>query len=151
MADKPRTSKYKGKGQSAVDLKKAQERDSMDSPFLCINDSAGFKMQKSNLLNDPTALIMNEYVNFDLEDLNSIDKDKMNESSNITIVLRYYEYLVIGSFDVSYILPMISSGLSMKDIFELIKHHLKMIMVLNIPTVDTIYDLNMIYTAKIKY
>lgn len=109
MADKPRTQKFKGKA-STADIKKKLENDSLDSPFLYVAANAGFNIQKSNLLNDPGFLIMPGYENFDL-DKAQFDNSKIQETTNIIVVLRYYEYLCTASFDISYIIPMMQSGL----------------------------------------
>ena len=46
---------------------------------------------------------------------------------------------------------MLAAGLALTDVFGMIKHHLKIVMTLNVPTVDTIYDLDLIYTGHIRY
>jgi len=149
MADKPRTKKFKGKAPNP-DIKKKIENDSMDSPFLYIADNSDFKIERSNLLNDPQSLIMDEYENLDIEKLD-FDTEKLNDKSEIKVVLRYFEYLCIATFNFKYIKPMLMSGLKGKDVFDMVKHHLKMTLILNVPSVDNIYELELIYSGKIKY
>lgn len=149
MGDKPRTKKFKGKA-STADIKKQIANDSLDSPFLYVAENSGLDIQKSNLLNDPGYLIMDGYENFDIDKI-TLDSSKITENSNIIVILRYYEYLCTAKFNINYIVPMLQSGLKWNNIFDMVKHHLKMTLMLNVPSVDTIYELDMMYTGKIKY
>lgn len=152
MGDVARTKKFKGK-YSAAALKKKKEdskNDSMDSPFLYVADNADFRIDKANLLNNPSILIMDGYEDLDIDGLD-FNVEKLNDKSEIKVVLRYFEYLCIATFNFKYIKPLLMSGLKGKDIFETVKHHLKMTLILNVPSVDDIYELELIYSGKIKY
>lgn len=145
MADK----KNKLKGQ------KKQQKDSEnleDNPLLKIDNRDNFKIESSNLLQDPFKLLFDGYENFDLKkDKDHFDMGKLKEGSSIIIVLRYYEYICTATFSFSFIIPILQSGLLAKDVFDMVKHALRNKLLLNAPTFDVIFEPEFVYMGKVRY
>jgi hypothetical protein len=123
-----------------------------NNPLLHVDDKINFKIETGNLLQTPEALIFNDFDRFDLKkDKDHFDMEKLKKSSEIIIVLRYYEYICTARFGFSYIIPIMESGLVVKDVFEMIKHCLRNKLIINAPSFDNIYDLDIVYNGYIKY
>lgn len=148
MSDKPRTKKFKGKA-PAADVRRQMDNNSPESPFLYIKEGGGLTISKSNLLNDPEALLYDGYERFDMDKPQF--SGRLTGGTSVIVTLRYFEYLCSARFNLDYVGGMLAAGLALTDVFSMIKHHLKIVMTLNVPTVDTIYDLDLIYTGHIRY
>ena len=122
------------------------------NPLLHLENKHDFKIETGNLLEDTHQLI---YANFDTFDLKKekdhFDIEKINDDSLIVIILRYYEYICIAEFKFCYILPLLQSGLTAKDVFDMMKHCLKNKLLMNVPSFDTIFEPDIQYLGKIKY
>lgn len=122
------------------------------NPLLHIENKHDFRIDTGNLLEDTHQLIYHGYENFDLQkDKDHFDIEKLNDDSTIVIILRYYEYLCTAEFKFSYILPILHSGLTAKDVFAMMKHCLKNKLLTNVPSFDTIFEPDIQYIGKIKY
>ena len=123
-----------------------------ENPLLKIDNRADFKIESSNLLQDPDKLLFYGYENFDLKkEKDHFDLGKLNDESSIVIVLRYYEYICTASFKFRFMIPMLQSGLTAKDIFDLMKHALRNKLLMNAPTFDTIFEPDFFYYGKVRY
>ena len=122
------------------------------NPLLHVDNSESFTITTSNLLQDPTALIMDGFEKFEWKDDKiTIDYDRFNERTVIVIVLRYYEYICIAETRFDYLLPLLDSGLTGKQVFEMICHCLKNRLLSNVPSFDTVFEPDISYIGKIKY
>lgn len=133
--------------------KQQKESDSMEeNPLLKIDNREDFRIESSNLLQDPGCLIFDGYEAFDLKkDKDHFDFGKLRDDSSIIIVLRYYEYICTATFMFRFIIPILQSGLLAKDVFEMIKHALRNRLLLNAPTFDTIFEPDFHYYGKVRY
>lgn len=146
MAD-TKAKKLKGQKKEAPDSNKIDE-----NPLLRVDNRVDFEIETGNLLQDPGKLIYNGFDNFDLKkEKDHFDLSKLSDDTTIVVVLRYYEYLSIATFKFSFVVPILQSGLSMRDCFEMIKHSLRNKLLLNAPSFDTIFEPEFQYIGKIKY
>jgi hypothetical protein len=123
------------------------------NPLLHIENKHDFKIETSNLLEDPTSLIYEGFETFDLKkEKDHFDLEKLNLDTEIIITLRYYEYLCTAQFKFCYIKPLLQPGVvAMKDVFDMIKHCLKNKLLINVPSFDTVFEPDIQYIGKIKY
>lgn len=120
------------------------------NPLLHIENKKDFIITTSNLLENPEGLIYEGFELFDLKTV-SFDYSRFDENSLLVIMLRYYEYLCTAQIKVEYILPLLSSGMTGKQIFDMVCHCLKNKLLCNIPSFDTIFEPDIQYIGKIKY
>lgn len=120
------------------------------NPLLHIENKKDFIITTSNLLENPESLICEGFESFDLKTV-SFDYTRFDENSLLIIMLRYYEYLCTAQIKVEYILPLLSSGMTGKQIFDMVCHCLKNKLLCNIPSFDTIFEPDIQYIGKIKY
>lgn len=122
------------------------------NPLLHVENKQDFTIETSNLLEDPHGLIYEGFEPFDLkEEKVSFDYEKFNEDSLLVIMLRYYEYLCTAKIRVNYIMPLLASGMTGKQVFDMICHCLKNKLLCNVPSFDTIFEPDIQYIGKIKY
>ncbi len=122
------------------------------NPLLHVENRADFTISTSNLLEDPEGLIYDGFEPFDLkQDEFKFDYKRFNEDTWIIIMLRYYEYLCTAKVKVDYIVPLFSSGMTGKQVFDMICHCLKNKLLCNVPSFDTIFEPDIQYIGKIKY
>ena len=145
MAEKK--GKLKGQKKQSPDTEKADE-----NPLLKIENRVDFNIETSNLLQEPDKLLFPGYESFDIrQEQAPFDTTKISDKTSIIINLRYYEYLCTATFTMSFIIPLLQSGLSIKDVFEMIKHSLRNRLLLNAPTFDTIFEPDFHYIGKVRY
>lgn len=145
MAEKK--GKMKGQKKQSPDTASAE-----DNPLLKIENRIDFSIETSNLLQEPDKLIFPGYETFDVrQEQSPFDTSKLSDSTSIIINLRYYEYLCTATFSMSFIVPLLQSGLSIKDVFDMIKHALRNRLLLNAPTFDSIFEPDFHYLGKIRY
>lgn len=130
--------------------------DTDENPLLKTNENTEFVVTTMNILNDVTCLLYNDYDIFEIETSDKpikkpIDIDKISDNSNVIVFLRYFEYLVKAEFKFTYITPLVIAGVPLNEIFEMIKHHLRMRLLMMVPSFDNVFELNFIYEYKIKY
>jgi len=142
----------KSKAQKGKKVTKPDTDNPDDNPLLHVDNKTDFIIETGNLLQDTGLLIFPEYTRFDLQrDKDHFDLTKLSGDSNIIITLRYYEYVCIARFKFNYIIPIMKSGLIAKDVFEMVKHCLKNKLIINAPTFDNIYDIDIQYQGYINY
>lgn len=142
------------KGGTKGRMKAESDSDNPDlNPLLHVEDKDGFCITTSNLLMYPDALIYEGYENFNVKDENDIkfDYSRFDENTEIIIVLRYYEYICTAEMRVDYIMPLLNSGLNIKQIFAMVCHCLKNKLLCNVPSFDTVFEPDIIYIGKIRY
>lgn len=140
---KAKTKKFKGS--------KKFDKDSEDNPLLKVDNNSEFTMEFANVLNDPYSIIFSDYENFDIQSGN-IDANRLNKDSHIVAIMRYYEYVCIGKFKYNYIVPLLSEGdLNGPEVFQMIQHALRTRLLMNIPTFETILEIEFKFKTKIKY
>lgn len=148
MADK-KTKALKG-------VKKVTPDKDSDSsnPLLSFKDREDFKFTISNLFENPSSLIYHGYDIIGLSG-NSIDLDskKINENTRIVIILRYYEYVCAAEMNFSFMVTLLQSdsGMSIKDVIDMIKHGLRNRLLLNAPSFDSIFEPEIKYMGRVKY
>jgi len=139
--------KLKGQRKESPDTERPDE-----NPLLKVDNRVDFEIETSNLLQDPGKLLFPGFENFDIKkEKDQFDVSKLNDNTQIIIVLRYYEYLSIATFRFSFMIPLLQSGLTARDSFEMIKHSLRNKLLLNAPTFDTIFEPEFQYIGKIRY
>lgn len=122
------------------------------NPLLHVENKAGFTITTSNLLEDPCGLIYDDFEDFDLKEEKIIfDYQRFDENATLIIMLRYYEYLCTAQIKVNYIMPLLSSGMTGKQVFDMVCHCLKNKLLCNVPSFDTIFEPDIQYIGKIKY
>lgn len=133
--------------------KEAPDNDNPElNPLLHVENKADFMITTSNLLEDPEGLIYDGFEPFDLkQDEVKFDYKRFDEDSQIVIMLRYYEYLCTAKIKVDYIVPLLSSGMTGKQVFDMVCHCLKNKLLCNVPSFDTIFEPDIQYIGKIKY
>lgn len=145
--DKKKTRPIKGNKKEKPD-----SNDPDNNPLLRVDDKMNFKIETGNLLQTPNALNFHDFEKFELKkDKDHFEMDKLKKTSEIIIVLRYYEYICTARFSFSYIIPIMESGLVAKDVFEMIKHCLRNKLIINAPSFDNIFDIDIVYVGYIKY
>ena len=133
--------------------KKSQaDSDTSENPLLCIDNKINFCIDAGNLLQTPNMLIFKDFKRIDIQkDKDIFDISKLTEKSSVIITLRYFEYVCIAKFEFSFIIPMLESGLVARDIIDLMKHALRNRLLLNAPSFDNIYDIDIKYEGYIRY
>lgn len=145
-------SEKKGKGQKGKKKTAPDTNNPEENPLLHVDNTADFSIETGNLLQDTSILIFPGYKPFDMKkDKDHFDTTRLSSMSMIIITLRYYEYICYAKFQFSYIIPILESGLVAKDVFDMVKHCLKNKLLINAPTFDNIYDLDIQYGGYIKY
>ena len=142
------------KGGTKGRMKAESDSDNPDlNPLLHVEDKDGFSITTSNLLMYPDALTYKGYENFNVKDENEIkfDYTRFDERTEIIIVLRYYEYICTAEMRVDYIMPLLDSGLNIKQIFAMVCHCLKNKLLCNVPSFDTVFEPDINYIGKIRY
>jgi hypothetical protein len=152
----PAKANSRKKGGVKGQLKPESDSDNPDlNPLLHVENKDGFSITTSNLLMYPDALIYDGYENFNVKvkEDNDIrfDYTRFDENTEIIIVLRYYEYICTAEMRVDYIMPLLNSGLNIKQIFAMVCHCLKNKLLCNVPSFDTVFEPDIIYIGKIKY
>ena len=144
--------------QTKIKPSKGQKKEKIDlndpdkNALLKIENKANFEISTGNLLQNPSLLIYPNFEKIDItKEKDHFNTSKLKQSSQIIVVLRYFEYLCTAKFSFSYIIPILESNLSIKDVFEMIKHCLRNKLLLNAPSFDNIYDIDIAYDAYIKY
>jgi hypothetical protein len=141
--------------QKGVKGKKKERPDNDDpelNPLLHVENKKDFIITTSNLLEDPEGLIYEGFEPFDLKEKEiPFDYSRFDENSLLVIMLRYYEYLCTAQIKVDYILPLLSSGMTGKQVFDIVCHCLKNKLLCNVPSFDTIFEPDIQYIGKIKY
>jgi hypothetical protein len=139
----------------AINSKKKGPNDNLDTtenPLLYVDDKINFRIETGNLLQTPSMLIFKDFDRIDIQkDKNIFDTDKLKETSSVIIILRYFEYVCIAQFEFSFIIPILESGLTAKDVIEMMKHALRNRLLLNAPSFDNIYDIDIRYDGYIRY
>lgn len=131
---------------------KPDVNDPEKNPLLFVENKTNFSISTSNLLQDPTELVIKDCEDFDPKSEKvAFDTKRIRESSKIIIILRYYEYLCTAEFTFGYIIPLLESGLTGKDVFMMVCHCLKNKLLCNVPSFDTVFEPDIIYTGKINY
>lgn len=143
MASKQKPNKYKGV--------KKYNKDSDENPLLYVEDKDEFKMEFVNILNNPHGIIFKDFKNFNIV-TGQIDTNLLNNNSDIIAIMRYYEYACIARFKYEYIVPMLTDGeLTGVEVFNMIQHALRNKLLMNIPSFDTILEIEFKFSTKIKY
>lgn len=143
---KTKAIKYKG-----GDKKKINKDDLENNPLLRIDDNIQFSIEFANILNDPYSAVFINYDKFNYENP-SLDASKLDLNSEMIVTARYYEYLAIARFKCNYIIPLITNdALTLKDIFQMIMHALRVRLLMNIPSIDVILEIEFKYNTYIKY
>lgn len=140
------------KGNSKI----ASEKDTENNPLLRIDPASEFIIEVGNFLEDPYILINPGYESFNPQDNSSLDGDRLDEASEMMVILRYFEYVIIARFPVRFILPLWMDGnktgdMSLADIIQSIEHRLQMELQLRTPSFDQINTLDIHYLYKIMY
>lgn len=142
-----KTTKAKGQAKPKADNDNPEK-----NPLLRVENKHGFSIETDNLLESSDALIYDGYSNFDLtKDADHFDIEQLNSDTQIIVILRYFEYLCVAKFSFEYVLPILKSGLNMKDVFAMMKHCLKNRLLLNVPSFETVFEPDIQYIGKVKY
>lgn len=123
--------------------------------FLEINNSDGFYVECKNLIEDTSAMIFSGYENVNLKNQDktlSIDISRIKENkTTIKVILRYFEYVIIATMSFSYLKPIMVSGFTINDIYDMIKHHIRNRLIREIGSSETIIEMHTEYYMKIQY
>lgn len=139
----------------AINSKKKDESrkyDTQENPLLYVEDKINFNIETGNLLQTPNMLIFKDFEKIDIQKEKDIfNTSKLNETSSVIITLRYFEYVCIAQFEFSFIIPMLESGLTARDVIDLMKHALRNRLILNAPNFDNIFDIDIRYEGHVRY
>lgn len=138
------------------------EKDTSENPLLKIEDGNEFVIITGNFLNDPYILIYRDYENFDpmidpqMGVPGGLDLEKTDEASDMLVIIRYYDYVVVAKFKVRHILPVWMEGMrtgdmSINDIMLSIRHRLIMELQLHVPSFDSINEMDVHTNYKVRY
>ena len=123
----------------------------------------GFFVESKNLLNEPKALQMPGYESLNIEKMpavgnkvketNLLDVGRLQESKNceILICLRYFEYIIIAHMSKDYFIELLKSEMPVLSIFDMIRHHLRIKLNMEVKGADTIIEMHVNYIGKIRY
>jgi len=133
-------------------IKSKNSDDPEKNPLLKIENKENFQIWTDNLLENPSAMIFEGYENFDLSaESKHFDLERVNTTSSLIIVLRYYEYICVARCTFSYIMPILDSDMTVKEVFDMIKHGLKTRLLMNVPSFETVLEIEIQYSGKILY
>ena len=122
------------------------------SALLTVSYKREFSVQLHNLLENPSAMIFSGYENIILDSDNvTFDLDRIGDNTSILVILEYFEYLCVADVAFSYIMPIMQSGFSMKEVFSMIKHHLRGKLIVTIDNWENINEMHMKYMGKVRY
>ena len=132
------------------------DKDTEKNPLLHIEQSNQFCIEVGNFLEDCNILIYPDYESFDPQDKNTLDADRLDTNSDLLVILRYFEYVILAKFKVNFILPLWKEGqrtgdMDLPDIIDSIKHRLMMELQMKTPTFDNINTLDIHYLYKVRY
>lgn len=146
MANTPRKKPVKGQVKSKV------SDDPEKNPLIRVENKDDFKIWTDNILDNPSAMIFKGYENVDISaDGNIFDTDRVDITSELIVTLRYYEYLCVAKCNFRYLIPIMDSGMDLKDIFDMLKHSLKTRLLMNVPSFETVIEIEIKYSGKVKY
>lgn len=149
VVSKKSTSK---KGNSKI----VSEKDTEKNPLLHIEQTPLFAIEVGNFLEDANILIHPEFESFDPSDKTTLDSERLDYNSDMMVILRYFEYVILAKFKVSFIMPLWAEGartgdMDLFDIILSIQHRLQMELQLRTPTFDDINLLDVHYLYKVRY
>lgn len=132
------------------------DKDTEKNPLLHIEQTNQFCIEVGNFLEDCNILIYPGYESFDPQDKNTLDADRLDTNSDLLVILRYFEYVILAKFKVNFILPLWKEGqrtgdMDLPDIIDSIKHRLMMELQMKTPTFDNINTLDVHYLYKVRY
>lgn len=147
---------YKKASSKKGNSKIASEKDTEKNPLLHIEQTPLFAIEVGNFLEDSNILIHPDFESFNPQDKSSLDSDRLDYNSDMMVILRYFEYVILAQFKVSFIMPLWSEGartgdMDLFDIIQSIEHRLQMELQLRTPTFDEINLLDIHYLYKVRY
>lgn len=128
-----------------------------------VNYNSGFSVEVHNLLDEPKTLQMPNYTTLILDRLYQKDGDNGMHSENlfntsavtdkteIVIVLLYFEYACIAHVSFKYLVEILKSGLDLIKAFDMIKHHLRILLNKEVNGIENIVEMRVEYLGKVKY
>lgn len=134
----------------------ANEKDTEKNPLLHIEQSPVFAIEVGNFLEDSGILIYPDYESFNPQDKTTLDATRLDMNSDLMVILRYFEYVIVAKFKVSFIMPLWKEGMrtgdmDLFDIIQSIEHRLQMELQLRTPSFDDINLLDVHYLYKVRY
>lgn len=132
------------------------EKDTEKNPLLHIEHTSQFSIEVGNFLEDCNILIYPDYEKFEPSDKSTLDAERLDTQSDLMIILRYFEYVIIAKFKVNFIMPLWIEGqrtgdMDLYDIIESIKHRLEIELQLRTPSFDNINISDIHYLYKVRY
>lgn len=147
---------YRKPSQKKGNSKIVTDKDTEKNPLLRIEQKDEFCIEVGNFLEDSSILIHPDYEKFDPSGQAAFDPDRLLPSSDLMVILRYFEYVIAAKFKVSFIMPLWKEGMrtgdmGFSDIIDSIKHRLEMELQMKTPSFDSINILDIHYLYKVKY
>lgn len=121
----------------------------------------GFNVDCHNILNEPTTLHFPGYEPLNIDKMsdneegvrspNLFDLQRITNKTEILIVLRYFEYACIARVSFEYLKEIMKGGLNLIKSFDMIKHHLRIILNREVSGIENVVEMHVEYFGKIKY
>lgn len=143
-----------------------EERDKQTKEIKRISDvtyKSGFSVDVHNLLDEPKTLQFPGYEVLVLDKLaqkdgttnlhseNMFKPDKVTNKTEILVILTYFEYVCIARVSFSYLMEILKSGLDLIRAFDMIKHHLRIILNREVNGIENIVEMHVEYMGRVKY
>ncbi len=124
---------------------------------------SGFSVDVHNLLDEPKTLQFPGYEVLVLDKLaqkdnanalhseNMFKPDKVTGKTEILVILTYFEYVCIARVSFSYLMEILKSGLDLIRAFDMIKHHLRIILNREVNGIENIVEMHVEYMGRVKY
>ena len=124
---------------------------------------SGFSVDVHNLLDEPKTLQFPGYEVLVLDKLaqkdnvnvlhseNLFKTDKVTSKTEILIILTYFEYVCIARVSFSYLMEILKSGIDLIRSFDMIKHHLRIILNREVNGIENIVEMHVEYMGRVKY
>ena len=153
---KVKSPKLKKKIIKGVQNNKILTKDTEENLLINISDNQNFTITLGNILQNPQFIIFEGYENFNPEDKSTLDASRISADNDVLVILRYFDYIIVGKFKLGYITPMILEGektgdIDLQSIVQAIEHRLQIELQLNVPSFEELNILDIHYLHKIKY
>lgn len=143
-----------------MEEKKKEQHDISDVEY-----KSGFNVDCHNILNEPTTLHFIGYEPLNIDKMGDTEEDKergvrspnlfnlqrITNKTEILIILRYFEYACIARVSFNYLKEIMKGGMNLIKSFDMIKHHLRIILNREVSGIENVVEMHVEYFGKIKY
>lgn len=141
----------------------SEEKEKTTKRISDVTYKSGFSVDVHNLLDEPKTLQFPGYEVLVLDKLaqkdnanvlhseNLFQPDKVTARTEILIILTYFEYVCIARVSFSYLMEILKSGLDLIRAFDMIKHHLRIILNREVNGIENVVEMHVDYMGKVRY